>query len=161
QNQPRPQGGKTVAVLIGVSKYARLGGGQQLQFADRDALLVADALKKLGLSADDIRVLTGQEATVPAIKSAIGTWLAKNTGPNDTAIVFYSGQGFYEKEFGEAYLFGSDSDPKDPFSTALSLSEIGLAFARRVPAGRLLLITDSIRKDFFDPESDAEAAAQF
>src|SRR5204862_562222 len=94
QSQTTPQG-KTVAVVIGVSKYAKLGGGQQLQFADRDALLIADALKKAGVAAENLRVLTGQEATVAAIKSALGNWLARAAGADDTALVFFSGHGFF------------------------------------------------------------------
>src|SRR5689334_14716974 len=75
---------KMVAVVIGISKYAKLGGGQQLQFADRDALLIAESLKKAGVSADNLRVLVGQEATVAAIKSALGTWLARTAAADDT-----------------------------------------------------------------------------
>src|SRR5690349_6934107 len=59
-------GSRIVAVVIGVSRYGHLGGGQQLQFADRDALLVAEAVKKMGAAPDDVRVLAGQEATVGA-----------------------------------------------------------------------------------------------
>ena len=67
---PNNSQGKTVAIVIGVSKYAKLGGGQQLQFADRDALLMVEALKKAGVSADNLRVLAAQEATVAAIKAS-------------------------------------------------------------------------------------------
>ena len=155
------QPAKIVAVVIGISKYAKLGGGQQLQFADRDALLVADALKRAGVARDNIRILTGPEASLAAMKSAIGNWLAHIAGPNDTAIIFYSGHGFYEPDFSEAYFLGSDSDPKEPFATALALGEIGQALARRVRAGRVLLLADAIRKDFFDPDTNGSAAAQF
>ncbi|HKP11075.1 MAG TPA: caspase family protein, partial [Blastocatellia bacterium] len=123
---------KTFAVVIGVSKYAKLGGGQQLQFADRDALLIAESLKKAGVSADNLRVLAGQEATSAAIKSAIGNWLAHAAGADDTVVIFFSGHGLFEQEFGEAYLLGADSDAKDPYGTALSINEINQALARRV-----------------------------
>ncbi|MEN3334964.1 MAG: hypothetical protein V7641_4329 [Blastocatellia bacterium] len=155
-----PQG-KIVAVVIGVSKYAKLGGGQQLQFADRDALLMAEALKKAGVGADNLRVLAAQDATVAAIKSAIGNWLARTAGADDTAIIFFSGHGVFEQEFGEAYLLGADSDAKDPFSTALSLNEINQALAKRISARRVLLITDALRRDFFDPDTNSNAAQAF
>ena len=61
-----PARGKTVAVVIGVSKYPKLGGGQQLQFADHDAQAMAEALKKAGVSAENLRVLVGPEATAAA-----------------------------------------------------------------------------------------------
>ncbi|MFL6216678.1 MAG: tetratricopeptide repeat protein [Blastocatellia bacterium] len=149
---------KTVAVIVGISKYAKLGGGQQLQFADRDALLIADSLKKAGVSSDNVRVLVGQEATVAAIKSALGTWLARTATADDTVVIFFSGHGLFEQEFGEAYMLGADSDAKDPFATALSLNEINQALNKRVRARRVLLITDAMRRDFFDPDSNSAAA---
>lgn len=158
---PTNSQGKIVAVVIGVSKYAKLGGGQQLQFADRDALLIAEALKKAGVGADNLRVLAAQDATIAAIKSAIGNWLARTAGADDTAIIFFSGHGFFEQEFGEAYLLGADSDAKDPFGTALSLNEINQALAKRVHARRVLLITDAMRRDFFDPDTNSAAATAF
>jgi tetratricopeptide (TPR) repeat protein len=158
---PATPQGKTVAVVIGVSRYAKLGGGQQLQFADRDAALMAEALKKAGVSADNLRLLTAQEATVAAIKSVLGNWLARTAGADDTAIIFFSGHGLFEQEFGEAYLLGADSDAKDPFSTALSFNEINQALAKRVHARRVLLITDAMRRDFFDPDTNSGAATAF
>ena len=153
--------GRVVALVIGVSRYAKLGGGQQLQFADRDALLIAEALKKAGVAQDNLRVLAAQDATVAAMKSAIGGWLARAAGADDTAIIFFSGHGFFEQEFGEAYLLGADSDAKEPFATALSLEEIKQALARRVRARRVLLITDAVRRDFFDPDTSSAGAAAF
>src|SRR5437660_409146 len=105
--------GKTWAVVIGVSKYQKLPGGQQLQFAERDAASVAEALQKRGVSASNVKLLVGAEATTAAIKSAIGNWLAKSASESDTIIIFFSGHGFFEREFKESYLLGYDSDPKD------------------------------------------------
>src|ERR1043165_3513390 len=104
-----------------------VAAAQQLQSADRDALLIADSLKKAGVSADNLRVLVGQEATVAAIKSALGTWLARTAAEDDTVVIFFSGHGLFEQEFGTSYLLGADSDAKDPFATALSLNEINQA----------------------------------
>lgn len=159
-NQTTPQG-KIVALVIGVSKYQKLGGGQQLQFADRDASLIAEALKKSGVDAANLRLLAAQEATIAAIKSAIGNWLARTAGVDDTAIIFFSGHGFFEQEFGEAYLLAADSDVKEPFATALSLDEIKQALSKRVHARRVLLITDAMRRDFFDPDSNNPPASAF
>lgn len=156
----RPQG-KLVAVVVGVSKYAKLGGGQQLQFADRDAMLIAETLKKAGVASDNLKLLVAQEATVAAIKSAIGNWLARTAGADDTVVIFFSGHGFFEQEYGEAYLLGADSDAKEPFATGISLTEIKQALAVRVHARRVLLITDAMRRDFFDPETNGAAARGF
>ncbi len=152
---------KTWAVIVGVSKYQKLPGGQQLQFADRDAALFADAIEKRGVSAQNVRLLTGAEATAAAIKSAIGNWLAKSASEQDTVLIFFSGHGFFEREFGESYLLGYDSDPKDTYGTALSVSEISQALSRRVHAARVLFIADAVRRDFFDPEVDPSSAKAF
>ncbi|MFL6277635.1 MAG: tetratricopeptide repeat protein [Blastocatellia bacterium] len=157
---PRPQG-KLVAVVVGISKYAKLGGGQQLQFADRDAMLMSETLKKAGVASENLKLLVAQEATVAAIKSAIGNWLARAAGADDTAVIFFSGHGFFEQEYGEAYLLGADSDAKEPFATGILLTEIKQALAVRVHARRVLLITDAMRRDFFDPETNGAATTGF
>src|SRR5712692_1004676 len=157
----QPAQKRTWAVIIGVSKYQKLPGGQQLQFADRDAASVAEALEKRGVSPLNVRLLIGAEATTTAIKSAIGNWLARSASESDTVIIFFSGHGFFEREFGESYLLGYDSDPKDAYGSALSVSEIGQALGHRVRSGHVLLIADAVRRDFFDPESDPSSAKSF
>src|SRR6266481_3558438 len=120
--QQSNQSSKTWAVVIGISKYQKLPGGQQLQFADRDAALFAEAIQKRVVSAQNVRLLTGGEAPAAAIKSAVGNWLARSVSDSDTVLIFFSGHGLFEREFGESYLLGYDSDPKDPYGTALSVS---------------------------------------
>lgn len=159
--QQSNQSSKTWAVVVGVSKYQKLPGGQQLQFADRDAALFAEAIEKRGVSAQNVRLITGAEATAAAIKSAIGNWLARSASESDTVIIFFSGHGFIEREFGESYLLGYDADPKDSYGTALSVSELGQALSRRVRAGRVLVIADAVRRDFFDPDTDSGSARSF
>jgi tetratricopeptide (TPR) repeat protein/uncharacterized caspase-like protein len=159
--QQPPQNSKTWAVIVGISKYQKLPGGQQLQFADRDAALFSEAVQKRGVSAQNVRLLVGAEATAAAIKSAIGNWLARSVSQSDTVLIFFSGQGVFEQEFGESYLLGYDSDPKDPYGTALSVNELGQALARRVRSGRVLVIADAVRRDFFDPESDPTTSRLF
>jgi tetratricopeptide (TPR) repeat protein/uncharacterized caspase-like protein len=152
--------GKTWAVAVGISKYAKLPGGLQLQFADRDAALFAESLKKSGVAAENVRLLVGADATAQQIKSAIGNWLARVASEGDTVLIYFSGHGMIEREFGEAYLLAADSDAKDPYGTAISVSELEHALSRRVRAGRVLIIADAVRRDLF-PETEAGAAEQF
>ena len=159
--QQPAQGSRTWAVVVGISKYQKLPGGQQLQFADRDATLFSEAIQKRGVSAQNVRLLTGPEATGAAIKSAIGNWLARSVSESDTVLIFFSGHGLFEREFGESYLLGYDSDPKDPYGTALSVTELGQALLRRVRSGRVMIIADAVRRDFFDPESDPASSKSF
>ncbi len=159
--QPPAQPSKTWVVAVGVSKYQKLPGGQQLQFADRDAALFAESMQKRGAGANNVRLLTGPDATVAAIKSALGTWLARSVSESDTVIFYFSGHGVFEREFGEAYLLGYDSDAKDPFGTGLALSELRRALGNRIRAGRVLVLADAVRRDFFDPETEAGSSKSF
>ena len=159
--QQTNQGATTWAVVIGVSKYQKLPGGQQLQFAERDAALFVEAIQKRGVNTQNVRLLTGPEATAAAIKSAVGNWLARSVSASDTVLIFFSGHGMFEREFGESYLLGYDSDPKDPYGTALSVSELGQALSRRVRSARVLIVADAVRRDFFDPESDSNSSKSF
>ncbi len=154
-------GAKTWAVVIGVSKYQKLPGGQQLQFADRDAALFAEAIQKRGVNSQNVRLLTGPDATTAAIKSAVGNWLARSISQQDTVLIFFSGHGYFEKEFAESYLLGYDSDPKDAYGTALSLTELGQALSKRVHSSRVLIVADAMRRDFFDPDTDANSSRLF
>jgi tetratricopeptide (TPR) repeat protein/uncharacterized caspase-like protein len=159
--QQSNQGARTWAVVIGISKYQRLPGGQQLQFADRDASLFVEAIQKRGVNPQNVKLLTGGDATSAAIKTTIGNWLARSVSEQDTVLIFFSGHGLFEKEFGESYLLGYDSDPKDPYGTALSVSELTQAFSRRVRSNRVLLIADAVRRDFFDPDTDTNSSKAF
>ena len=159
--QQSDQTARTWAVVIGISRYQKLSGGQQLQFADRDASLFEEAIQKRGVSPQNVKLLTGPDATSAAIKSAVGTWLARSVSRSDTVLIFFSGHGLFEREFGESYLLGYDSDPKDPYGTALSVAELGQALAHRVHSARVLVIADAVRRDFFDPESDPDSSKSF
>ena len=148
---------KTWAVIIGVSRYQKLPGGQQLQFAESDAVAFAESLKKAGTSPSNIRLLVGADATIASIRSAIGNWLARSASERDTVYIFFSGHGWAEREFNEAYLLAHDSDTANPYGTALSVGDIKSALAGRVRAHRVLIIADPIRRDLF-PDDDRPAS---
>ncbi len=148
---------KSYAVVIGINKYPKLPGGQQLMFADKDATAFAEAMKKV--CGDNVRTFINQEATLAAIKEAVGNWLARSTLEGDTVYLFFSGHGIVEAEYGEAYLLAYDSDAKQPFASALSLRELNHAIGSRVRAGKLLVIADAVRQDFFEPDSGGVATS--
>jgi tetratricopeptide (TPR) repeat protein/uncharacterized caspase-like protein len=151
--------GQTWALVVGISRYPKLPGGQQLQFADRDATLFATALNKSGIPSQSVRLLTGAEATSNAIRSALGNWIARSASEDDTVILFFSGHGLLESEFGEAYLLAHDSDANLPYGASLSLSELSQLLSRRVRAKRVLIIADAVRRDFFNPDTDGQTAS--
>lgn len=149
---------KTIAVVIGISKYPKLPDNQQLLYADRDALAFAAAIKKI--SGERVRLLVNQEATVEAIKEAIGNWLAQTANENDTVTIYFSGHGFAETAYGEAYLLAYDSDAKSPYASGISLRELSYAITRRVKANRILIIADAVRREFFDAEVVGETPSK-
>jgi tetratricopeptide (TPR) repeat protein len=147
------------AVVIGISKYAKLPAGWQLQFAERDAALMASALQAAGMGSSNIRLLIGAEATTAAIKTAIGVWLARSASEQDTAYIFFSGHALVEREFGESYLLAYDSDPQNAYATAISISELKQALSRRVRVRHVVLIADAVRRDLLNPQADGAAAS--
>ncbi|MEW6129770.1 MAG: tetratricopeptide repeat protein [Acidobacteriota bacterium] len=157
--QPVSPPSKSWAVVIGVSKYPKLPGGYQIQFADKDALAFAEAMRKI--CGDNVRTFINQEATVSSIKEAVGNWLARSTTENDTVYIFFSGHGFYEKEYGESYFLTFDSDANVPYSSAVSLKDFAYAIGKRVRARRVLLIADAMRQDYFDSEKYGDASKNF
>jgi tetratricopeptide (TPR) repeat protein len=158
QTSPPPplQPAKTWAVIIGISNYPRLGGGQQLKFSENDAQAFSQAIKKAGATDETIRLLTNQRATVVAIKDAIGNWLAQ-AAYEDTVYIYFSGHGVVEKNFNESYLLAYDSDTSSPYSSALSLTEVSYALSRRIKARRVLVIGDAVREDFFKSDEVGKA----
>jgi tetratricopeptide (TPR) repeat protein len=149
----------TWALIVGVSKYPRLPGGQQLQFADRDASELALAVRRAGIPSENVRLLSGSQATLVAVKSAIGNWLARVASENDTVLIFFSGHGLIEKPYGESYLLCHDSSDNDPFASALSMTDLTVALTRRLRARKVLIIADAVRRDFFPTEEDGPAAS--
>lgn len=64
-----------------------------LKFSIRDAQMFLDALKgRMGVQESNVRRVFGSEATYDGIVTGID-WLASNTQPEDTAVVYFSGHG--------------------------------------------------------------------
>jgi tetratricopeptide (TPR) repeat protein len=162
RNPPPPQSDspQVLAVVVGIAKYPRLPGGQQLQFADRDAAAFASSLQTAGVSPKNIHLLTGADATTARIKSEIGGWLARSARAEDTVYIFFSGHAFVERDFGESYLLTYDSDPQNAYGSALSIGELEHAFVRRIKAGHVVVIGDAVRRDLFDPDAGGGSASE-
>ena len=110
--------GNRYAVVIGVAdyKFAGNGGLSRLAFADKDARDFAETLVQIGWSQDNIKLLTNDQATKPAVMHALQTWL-RRAGKNDTIVLFWSGHGWPDPEdAAKAYFACYDSRPSDPSS---------------------------------------------
>jgi len=83
------------------------------------------------------------EAAADSIRAALAD-LAARTGPDDTAVVFFSGHGAHGPAGGDThqYILPYDCDPADLPGTAISGDEM-TKMLREIQASRLLVLFDS------------------
>ncbi|MDX2182312.1 MAG: caspase family protein [Bryobacteraceae bacterium] len=120
------EGGKTYALLIGVSNYQH-AQIRPLRYAHEDALLMEKFLRSPrggGLAEDDVTVLVNERATTAAIKTAFETLLKRATD-RDTVVLLIAAHGTVVESSNArlrgAYIVTYDSDPEDLAATALPM----------------------------------------
>ncbi len=140
-------GGKTYALLIGVSKY-QSEVIRPLQFADQDATTFEQYLKSPRggrLPDSDVILLTNEKATTAAVKNAFTTFLKARAGKNDTVILFIASHGVAEPGRG-AYLVTYDADPQDLATTALPMADVQQLLRQDLTKiGKVLAYVDACR----------------
>jgi Tfp pilus assembly protein PilF len=129
-------GGKTLALLIGISKYQKLPNEQQLQYAHADAEVLHRHLRSPrggGLPEADAILLVNEKATSAAIRNAAETFLKARATKDDTVILFFAAHGLVETAGSRgAYILTHDSDPQDLKGTALAMADVQNLLAERV-----------------------------
>ena len=138
-------GGKTYALLVGISKYKK--PDLSLQFAHEDAHLFDQLLESpLGgsLPSDQVMLLMNDQATTAAVRNGFQDFLKRRAGKNDTVIIAIAGHGTVEVPGNKnAYILTYDSDPEDLNSTALAMSELHSLFDEQLAkVGRVVLFVD-------------------
>jgi hypothetical protein len=131
-------------LVIGIANYPRVNTLPEIVLKDaRDLGAVLTDRASCGYSPANVTGLFDDKATASAIRAAL-TGLARRTGPDDTAVVFFSGHGAYDPAAGDSggYLLPYDADPANLPGTALRGDEM-TALLRDIPAGRLLVLFDS------------------
>jgi hypothetical protein len=89
------------ALVIGIDRYAdsRLmlpGDGRS---SAADAAAIAELLvDSLGYAKDDVRVLVDAAATRAAIMDGLASWLVAGTRPGERVFLYFSGQGYFQKD---------------------------------------------------------------
>lgn len=135
-------GGKTYALLVGISKYAK--PELSLQFAHADAAVFSQLLQSPrggNLPSDNILLLTDDKATTAALRLGFQDFLKRRATKADTVIVLIASHGTVDGK--NAFILTYDSDPQDLKSTALSMSELQSLFEDQVAkVGRVLLFVD-------------------
>src|SRR5580704_10848582 len=138
-------GGKTYALLVGISKYQK--PELSLQFADADANVFGQLLQSPrggGLMPDNVLLLTDEKATTAAVRNGFQDFLKRRAGKNDTVIILIAGHGTVEVPGSKnAFILTYDSDPQDLKSTALPMTELQSLFEEQLAkVGRVLLFVD-------------------
>ena len=121
--------------------YALIAGvGADLPITIQDAEAIASMLhdpEHCSYPKDQVRLLTGEKARRDNLASAL-EWLAAAAGPDDTAIVYYSGHGIESPDF---YLVPYGFDWNNLTGTALSGAEF-TALLREIRTRKLLVLLD-------------------
>ena len=138
---------KTYALMIGISKYQKLPKELWLQYADADAATFSQHLASArggGVPADQMSVLSNEQATTAAIRNAFQTTLRNRAGKLDTVFILIAAQGTVDSR--GAFILSYDSDPQDLSTTAIPISEIQtLVDDELSKVGRVVLMVDVSR----------------
>ncbi|RMF89016.1 MAG: hypothetical protein D6736_09135, partial [Nitrospinota bacterium] len=136
------------AVVIGIDRYAH-PQIPELHYAVNDARSVARLLTRLGFPPSQIFLLVNEEATLRRIAQVLYHKL-RAAGPNDRLFVFFAGHGQtvpLPKGGAEGFLLPYDADPTDPFTTALSMTEVK-RIGQRIAARHILFAVDACYSGF-------------
>ncbi len=143
--------GNKYAVIIGISKY-KDPQIPSLKYAENDARSIYDVLTDPNYGAiprENVTLLVNEQATVPAIKTAIGQELARRVKRDDTVFIYFAGHGGIEADLTNEsqdgfskYWICYESDPKNLFGTALDNTMV-IKTLRRIDCKRMVTFLDS------------------
>ena len=155
---PLPALPRGYALVIGVGDYPNLDESRQLRFAQSDA----EAMYRVLISheggafpPENVRLLTGTEATLANVRQALEDWLPAVARPVDRVVVYFAGHGFVHE--GRGYLAPADVDPRRLEETAYPMAALGDVMANRVQAHWKVLLTDSCHSGKINAETTNEA----
>ena len=157
---PPPTMPRGYAVVVGVGEYRNLDESRQLLYSQSDAEAMYRVLispEGGAFSAENVRLLTGSQATLANIRQAVEEWLPSVATPADRVIVYFAGHGLVEG--GRGYLAPWDLDPDRVAATAYPMATLGEVMSNRVPARWKVLLTDACHsgKINFNAETTNEA----
>ncbi|MBK8564965.1 MAG: caspase family protein [Saprospiraceae bacterium] len=137
-------------MVVGISNYQD-EGITDLRFANRDASEFAAYLKTKsggGLKEEQIKLLTDAQATTAQIYSALD-WLIESCGPDDQALIYFSGHGDVETKTirQQGFLLAYDTPKTNYMIGAVRLSDLNgyLESIVQERKARVIVITDACR----------------
>lgn len=122
---PEPNG-KAYALVIAVEDYVGSGIGR-VDYAEKDATAIRDALLELGYESDNIELILNSSATVASIRY-YAKQLAGTAGEGDSVFFFFAGHGYTWQ--GNNYLMCRDTRIDDIEDTAIPLQNLFDMFAK-------------------------------
>ena len=158
ESGPPPTMPRGYALVVGVGEYRDLDESRQLLYAQTDA----EAMYRVLISPEggqfppeNVRLLTGAQATLSNIRHAVEEWLPSVATPADRVVVYFAGHGLVEE--GRGYLAPWDLDPDRVADTAYPMATLGEVMANRVPARWKVLLTDACHSGKINAETTNEA----
>jgi len=147
---------RSYAVIVGISHYKNLPANRQLQYAERDAQAIYTILISAeggNFKAENVRLLTGEKATLSAVRAEIGSWLPGIAGSKDRVLIYFAGHGFLVG--GKGYLAPYDFDLGRPAETGFPMDELGSIMGGKIQAKTKVLLTDACHSGAISPEDTA------
>jgi hypothetical protein len=147
--EPSPK--NAYGVVIGINKYED-NDIPSLKYAKNDAIEIYNILTdpNYGKFSDkNVKLLLDEQATLQKIRSAMGTFLARNAQKDDIVYIYFAGHGSPELDPAgkaddnfEKYIVPYDAKKYDLFSSGLSMEEIKKIF-QRIESNRVIFFIDS------------------
>jgi len=139
--------GKTYALVVGISSYAKLPRDLWLQYPEADAKSFSDYLASPrggSVPVERLLMLTNKEATLAGIRQAFRTFLQAGPGKDDSVFILIAGHGTVDNS--GAYILTYDSDPGNLAGTALPMAELHSVVEDEVSrAGHVVFLADVCR----------------
>jgi len=139
-------------VVIGIGKYEDKDI-PALKYAKEDALEIYNILtdpKYGGFPRENVKLLLDEQATLTEIKSAMGTFLARNADEDDMVCIYFAGHGSPELDpTGKAddklekFIVPYDAKKDDLFGYGLSMDTIREILDKRIESKRAVFFIDS------------------
>jgi len=143
---------RSYAVVIGIAHYAKLGAQFQLQFPERDAQSMNTVLispEGGNFKAENVKILTGSQATLAAMRREIDTWLPSVAQDGDRVLIYFAGHGFIFN--GKGYLAPADFDAAHPEQTGYPMDELSDVMGGKIHATFKILMTDACHSGAISP----------
>jgi hypothetical protein len=135
------------AVVVGIDSYPNI---HPLKYAVADARAFYDLLVTDNqVPPENVFLLLNEQATLPALRSTLGTKVKNRAGADDMVIIYFAGHGATERDMMspdgdglEKYLLPYEANPNDLYASALPMREVAYIF-NRIRSERLVFLADA------------------